>query len=676
VKNSLILCLIFLFLNTFSYSQTGANCEEITNKKAIRCYQEAEACFKKKQYDLAIKSCKQAIEAEPEYVDAKYMIAEINIKRENINIAKKYLKEVFDLCPKYNVYVYYYLGEIAVGDEDWKKAYEYLKEFLKDVDKIKSDDDYKRASEDFNKIKFYNDGLNNKVSFNPLPVMNLSTKADEYLGSLTFDNETMYFTRKDIVPKAKGALTESDDRKYQEKFMFAKHLPDGTFTKGEEMPAPFNQSENTGSPSLTIDNKELFCTVCKNKFNTQKKKNYYNCDIYTSQFKDDYWTDLTPLPSKINLPDTWESQPCITSDGLTLFFVSDRPGGIGGTDIYKVNRNEKGVWDTIPENLGPLINTSGREITPFMHTDRQTLYFSSADWTDKSTQTTYPGHKGYGGYDIFYSKLNENNKWSPPRNIGFPINSEQNDLGFFVSTDGKTAFFSADTSRRLKGVGGIDLFSFELYKEARPERVTLLKGNINEEENQQPSGVKIELQDVKTKKITKIPVDSTTGKYIAAVVMKDDYVMTVKKQDYAYSYKYIHAPKDSDTVSVAHVDFEIKKIEVGKPYKINDIYFGQNSFELQEESKFVLDQFVVFLNENPSYAVTIQGHTDNLWSDEYNLKLSITRAKAVQDYLIQQGINASRLKYEGFGKSRPVATNDTPEGRAKNRRTEFVIIRK
>ena len=188
--------------------------------------------------------------------------------------------------------------------------------------------------------------------------------------------------------------------------------------------------------------------------------------------------------------------------------------------------------------------------------------------------------------------------------------------------------------------------------------------------------MKIELQDVKTKKITKIPVDSTTGKYIAAVVMKDDYVMTVKKQDYAYSYKYIHAPKDSDTVSVAHVDFEIKKIEVGKPYKINDIYFGQNSFELQEESKFVLDQFVVFLNENPSYAVTIQGHTDNLWSDEYNLKLSITRAKAVQDYLIQQGINASRLKYEGFGKSRPVATNDTPEGRAKNRRTEFVIIRK
>ncbi len=680
VKIICIFCFLFFLLPLFTYSQNDDDCDAVVGKKARKYFNDAQAFFLKKMFDDAQMSCKDALNEEPDYVAPKFMIAEINVKRENINVAKKYLDQVLEACPKYNVYLYFYLGEIAVGKEDWVKAYDYLKEFLKDVDKIKSDDDYKKASEDFNAIKFYRDGEKNKVPFNPVPVMKLSTSADEYLGSLTFDNEIMYFTRKIILGKSKDDLTNSDDRKYKEKFMFATRQPDGTFSSGEEMPTPFNQTDNAGAPSLTIDNKELFCTVCKDKYNAKKQKNYYNCDIYYTNSAEGYWAELTPLPSRINQPDTWESQPCISSDGTTLYFVSDRPGGVGGTDIYKVTRNDKGVWDSIPVNLGPTVNTQGHEKTPFMHTDRRTLYFSSASRTDRTTKLEYPGLKGFGGYDIFYTKMKEDGTFAIPRNIGLPINSEQNDLGFFVSTDGKSAFFSADPSRKLEGVGGLDIFTFELYKEARPEQMMLLKGNVKVEETELSPDVKIELQDIKTKKITKIPVDSVTGKFIAAVAIRKDYVMTVKKQDYAYSYKYISAHSDSDTTvaikKITNLDFEMKKVEVGKSYKINDIYFGQNSYDLLEESKFILEQFAQFLMENPNLCVSIQGHTDNLWSDEYNLKLSLNRSKSVYDYLVSQGISADRLKYEGFGESRPIATNDTPEGRAKNRRTEFVIIKK
>jgi outer membrane protein OmpA-like peptidoglycan-associated protein len=437
--------------------------------------------------------------------------------------------------------------------------------------------------------------------------------------------------------------------------MYSTLKPDGSFSEGEEMPEPFNLNDNEGGATVTIDNNTLYYTVCK----YTKDKSYYNCDIYYSENVNGEWTPIKSVSDKINLPFSWESQPSISADGKTLYFISDRPGGYGGYDIYRSIKNDNGEWGT-PINMGPNINSTGNEKSPFIHPDGKTLYFSSDGWM------------GLGGYDIFYSRLNDDGTWSKPVNIGYPINSPDDEVGFLVSTDGSQGYFA---SNKFNGKGGWDLYSFDLYKEAQPEKVLFLKGTVKSETEVETGRAKIELKNVETKKISEIPLDSNTGNYVAVAPFNSDYIMTVKKAGYVYETRYI-ARIDSTFKTPKQLDLQLEPIELNKSYRINDIYFDFNSFTLTNESKMVLDQLIAFLNENASIHIEIQGHTDNIGNDADNLKLSKNRAESVYNYLNANDISEIRLTYKGFGKTIPVATNDTEEGRAKNRRTVFVITRK
>jgi len=224
-------------------------------------------------------------------------------------------------------------------------------------------------------------------------------------------------------------------------------------------------------------------------------------------------------------------------------------------------------------------------------------------------------------------------------------------------------------------VGGWDLYSFDLYEKAKPGKVLFVSGTVTAETETQMANTRIELKNMETKKISEIPLDSITGKYVAVAPFNNDYIMTVKKEGYVYETRYI-AKVDSIYRMPAHLDLEIQHIELNKSYRINDIYFAFNSFDLTGESKSILDLLIEFLDENPSIYIEIQGHTDNIGRDADNMKLSANRAKSVYNYLIANNIAPKRLTYKGYGKTVPVATNDTEEGRAKNRRTVFVIIRK
>jgi outer membrane protein OmpA-like peptidoglycan-associated protein len=455
--------------------------------------------------------------------------------------------------------------------------------------------------------------------------------------------------------------------------MFSTRGKNGEFDKGNMLSAPFNSSDNEGGPTLTIDNKYLFFTANRYVETTVGKRttSYYNGDIWYSVFENDTWSPILNMGPKVNNPNTWESQPTISSDGKTLYFVSDRPGGYGGYDIYKTTKDAKGEWG-VATNLGPQINTPGNEKSPFIHTDSQTLYFCSADKYDEEKDTTYSGHLGLGGYDIFFSKMQTDGKWSTPKNLGYPINTKADELSFFVSTDGKLGYFS---SNKLNGVGGWDLFSFDLYPEARPSKVLFLKGEIKDQKTNEPIRAKVELKNAITKQITEIPVDTVTGKYAIAVLFKNDYIMTVQKDGYAYDSKYF-AKNDTAIEKPVNVDFDVKPIEIGAAYKLNDIKFPTNSAELNEDSKTVIKEFMKFLNENPKISVSINGHTDDVGNDEANMKLSDDRAKSVYDFLILNGIKNIRLKYHGFGETKPIESNKTEAGRAMNRRTEFVITGK
>jgi outer membrane protein OmpA-like peptidoglycan-associated protein len=343
---------------------------------------------------------------------------------------------------------------------------------------------------------------------------------------------------------------------------------------------------------------------------------------------------------------------------MDIIFASNRPGGYGGVDLYVTRKKSDGSWG-LPENLGPEINTKENELTPFLHSDSKTLYFSSK------------GHKGLGGYDIFMAKQDETGKWSKPKNIGSPINSANDDVSFFVSLDGKHGFFSSDKYKSV-GKGGIDVFMFDLYVEVRPEEIRMVKGDVSSDPGIKRSG-EIELKNLKTKEVTKVKIDSTDGKFVTVVKAKDDYLLTIKKEGIAFSSTVI---TKSDTGALVKKDMEMKKVEAGKAYRLNDINFPTNSAILSEEARLIIEEFASYLKTNPSMKVAIHGHTDNVGDDQSNLTLSESRAYSVFAYLKQQGISESRLTYKGFGETKPLASNDTDSGRRINRRTEFVILSK
>jgi len=592
---------------------------------------------------------KEVVEAEPEYADAWYVLGLIYIRHQNPNLpkARDCFHQVIELCPNYDPYAYFYLGQIAYSNEQYAEAVEYLKVFLEDVDKIRSDKDYEEA---LNYLRFSEvtaELMQNQVPFDPYPVHGISTPQDEYLPIITPDQHYAYFTRRvllppninDLIPKAK-----------EREFFMRSRKVNGQFDAGEPMPHPFNQRQNEGGATLTADNRSLFYTLCE-----YNASGYYNCDICTSTREYDEWSPISNAGKGVNTADYWESQPSVTSDGSRLYFISDRPGGLGGYDIYVSERLEDGSWGKA-RNLGEPINTPGNEKSPFIHTDSQTLYFSS------------DGHPGLGGYDIFYSRKEEG-KWKKPVNIGYPINSKEDDVGFFVSTDGKEGYFA---SNKLDGKGGWDLYSFELYPEARPQKVLLLKGTLKDEKADTLVQARVELKNAQTRTIREIPVNKKTGEYLAVVPLKNDYILTVKKEGFAYVSHYIEA-EDTTSGATEDLDISIKPIEVGESYQLNDITFETDSVNLDEAAELIIEGFVEFLRENPGVKVSIEGHTDDVGDAAYNQRLSERRAEAVYLRLIETGIPAGRLRYAGFGESRPIAGNDSESGRAANRRTVFVV---
>jgi len=647
LKNSVALLLQLFLALVLPVSGQEDPCPLPDNKKARKLYQEAIDKVRSNRNE-ARGLLREALEIEPDFGRANYMMGDILLRSDRVNEAAPYLKLAVQQCPELNQAIYLKLGGIAFGDKQYQEAQTFLEKFISSNEGKETE--RSEAREMITACKFFIAGFANPVPFNPQSVKKVSTAADEYLPIITPDNEGLYFTRRTYQT---SRTAYGEEKKQIEKFSLSEIQADQFFAEGAPLPYPFNQSGNEGGASLTADNKHIFFTICK-----QEGTNF-NCDIYFSSFIKGEWQEIKSLGPLVNGPNSWDSQPTVSADGKTLYFASNRAGGLGELDIWKTSRQADGNWGA-PENLGPTINTAGSEKSPFFHSDGQTLYFSS------------DGLMGFGAYDIFMSKLEEKGNWKAPKNLGYPINSEKDDLGFFVSTDGKTGYFASD---KLKGAGGWDIYSFELYKEARPERVLFFKGEIKDENNNAVTEARVEIKNVKTDEVTTIDVDSLTGKYVAVMAFNEDHILTVKQEGKAFTSQYL-STSDSSLSKPKQIDLEVKEIKVGTPYKINNINFETNSFELTQQTVYIIKELAGFLKENPTVKIAIHGHTDNIGDPKANLLLSENRAKKVFDILIQSGIAASRLSAKGFGASKPVADNSQEAGRALNRRTEFVITSK
>lgn len=624
----LLLILIFSF-NPFIYSN---NCYPITKKEKRIVKKLKSYLIKENYYDA--KRLLSTLEKLPIYESFKAQI----LWRNDDKMASKILaNNIIDICPESFPNLYYILAEMAYLDHDYVLSTKYLR---KSIDLGLKGDNY------INAIKFLplsnekSTIISNPVKFNPKVVEGISTNYDEYLPTISPDQDYAFFTRRFL-----SADIDRITSKYEEKFI-SSTIVDGTYSFGFPLKYPFNVESNEGGASITIANDILYFTKCK-----KDNQNYNNCDIFYSIRERGEWSEVLSFNENISSKDSWESQPSVSSNGLTIVFASDRKGGFGGIDLYEINKLPLGDWSE-PVNLGENINSNYNEKSPFLHTDGQTLYFSSNN------------HPSVGGYDIFYSRKDSAGKWGVPKNIGYPINSSFDEISLFVSTDGNKAYFASNS---LNGIGGWDIYSFDLHDNAKPKKVLFLKGSINDSID-----TELEIRSTKTNNISTFKISG--GKYAAALTISDDedFVVTVKKKGYSFNSTFIFSD-DSTFQSPSELNFNLEKISSGSSFLIKDINFDLDSYHVNEQTSQILYEFVNYLKLNSDLTISINGYTDSIGDSNYNLKLSENRAKSVYEKILLLGIAKERLQFQGYGEKNLKYRKDASKFKL-NRRTEFEII--
>ncbi len=496
----------------------------------------------------------------------------------------------------------------------------------------------------------------------------------EYSPLINADETQLFFTsRRDNTTG--GKKDENDLGFYEDIYITDKAGSEWTTPKNP--PKPLNSKKHDATVGLSPDGQTLLIYKGTN-----------GGDIYECKLKGKNWSKPQKLNNNVNTKNH-ESSGSISFDGKTLYFVSNKPGGYGGGDIYYCNRDKKGNWGEA-KNIGPVINTQYDEEGVFIHPDGKTLYFSSQ------------GHNSMGGYDIFKSTC-ENGVWSEPINLGYPINTTDDDVFFSISASGVHGYYS---SVKADGYGGQDIYIvtflgaekplvnntednllasltqpvsetvIEKPVEIKANQITILKGKVLDEINLDPIGAVIEITDnEKNEIVTSIESNSSTGKYLISLPSGKNYGIAVKAPGYLFHSENLNIPPTTIYQEIER-DIKLKKLEIGSTIVLNNIFFDFNKSVLRPESIPELERLIKLMTDFPTLKIEISGHTDNIGTAAYNKTLSENRAKSVVDYLISKGITKDRMTFVGYGFDKPIATNETEEGRQQNRRTEFKIVSK
>ncbi|MEY4553203.1 MAG: hypothetical protein RL099_1531 [Bacteroidota bacterium] len=465
----------------------------------------------------------------------------------------------------------------------------------------------------------------------------VNSTSSEYYPSVTVTDDALVFTRR--------------TGNAREDFMLSGISSKDSFNKAAPLDGDINLEPRKGAITVSQDGDWLFFAA------DIAGAGIGGFDIYKSVYTPTGWSIEENLGDSINT-DFWESSPAISPDKRVLYFSSNRPGGYGGADLYVSYLKPNGRW-TEAANMGPSINTAGDELAPFIHADNQTLYFTS------------DGLPGYGGSDLFVLKKLSNGKWGAPENMGYPINTIENEGSLAVAADGYTAYYASD---REDSRGGLDIYSFTLPAHARPFKTIYVKGVVTDLISKKGLPANLELTDNATSTIINKVQTDELGHYFITLPEGKDYTFTVNRKGYLfYSSAYALSGAAPDSTYIKNIALE--PIKLASNFVFTQVLFESSSYALLPASLPELNKLVQILEENPSMHIQISGHTDNIGKDADNLTLSTNRAKAIVQYLSSKGIATERLSYKGFGSTEPIATNETAAGRALNRRTSFTITR-
>lgn len=629
-----IICsLIFYCLLPTSYAQ---NLLSSTNKKAVDAYEKGVQALKDRNIEKAFSEFEEAIERDKLFSEPYFQLGRLYEQNRQFGNAILNYEKAVNAQEKTSVseIAAQQVGQLYLKKGEYQKALVFLKKGVGAV----TASNQKRYKTRIDNCKFALEAINKPLIINPLELPKLVNKfQSQYFPVMTADRETLIYT-------GNQDLDEN---------LYVASIKDKIWTEPISISEKINTKENEGTATISADGRTLVFTSCGGK------KGFGSCDLFISYKQGDNWTSPQNLGQGVNSPE-WESQPSLSADGRTLYFVSDRKGSLGKRDIWVSKLDSTNMWKKAI-NLGNPINTIEDDLSPFIHANGKTLFFASE------------GHVGMGGLDLYFTE-NQQDKWKNPENLGYPLNTFEDQVALFITADGKKAYYSLerdqeDKYRRAK------IVEIEVPEslQAKFKATSFLKGIVYDATTKQKLQADIELISLKNNElVSRINSDSQSGTYTFVLASGGDYAVFVSKKGYFFkslNFDY------SDIIGLDKIlDITLEPIKKEAKEILNNIFFDTGKWDLKSESTVELDKLVALLKSNPDLPIEISGHTDDVGKDSDNLQLSQKRAKSVVDYLVQKGVNILKVKAEGYGKNRPYLPNSSDENRKLNRRIEVKFL--
>lgn len=638
----IILRISFAFVVLLLSNEMFSQGIHTASNKALKLYNDG-----RKEYDFfnfphAESLFREAVSEDKNFFEAYLMLGELLAKQKRYSEAASFYRTAIRLDSLFYKPVFFSVATVEMKSGDYQNALNHFKAYL--AQDGMSEKNRAIATVNVRNCEFAVEAVKNPVPFNPESAgEGINTTDDEYWPSITADGETLIFTKQ-------HSTGDNGFRNQVQEDFYVSVYSDNNWQKAVNAGYPLNSRLNEGAQSLSSDGNSMYFTAC------DRPSGLGSCDLYYSSYSDGKWSDPVNLNAPVNTSG-WESQPSISADGRILFFSSSRPGGLGGKDIWLTRMNDDNTWSK-PVNLGKSINTKGDEMSPFIHFDGRTLYFSS------------DGHPGMGGFDLFKSTMIGDTTWSAPVNLGYPINTYNDEMGLVIGADGEKAYFSSVRDNK----NGKDIFQFDLYESARPSPVSYIKGKVYDKETGKTIRADYELINLSDgKKVIKKTTDNS-GDFLVCLPSGFNYGINVSKTGYLFysenfMFEGVHSLSEPFVKKI-----NLSPIRVGEKMQLTNVFYEVDSWQLKNESIAELDNLVNLLSANKNIVIEIGGYTDSTGSADHNLVLSEKRALAVVNYIINKGISSDRLKYKGYGNTDPIGNNDTTEGRKLNRRTEAKVI--
>ncbi|MNJ84570.1 Outer membrane porin F precursor [compost metagenome] len=667
--------LLALFILATASCSTAQMTYSSKNKKAIALFEQGRDEPGKSvdprthgpNYAGGIALLEKALEKDPAFWEAHMVEAEMyELLNQPYKAIEQYRKALaINPSPTSGGSTYFYLGTLEYSVGEYENARKNLTTFTQA--KGAHPDNVARAKQIINDCDFAVEAMKNPNQFKPINLgPGVNTKDSEYFPTITVDGKTLLFTRR-IEDKRVQVYGEQED------FYVSNLSTFNTWEAAIPMPKNINTLNNEGAPTIAADGRTLIFVACADESGSygDNRNGKGSCDLFYTKRLGNQWIDPTNLPGAINTG-SWESQPSLSADGKTLYFVRKvmTRGGRPDSDIYFSTLKEDGSWDT-PVRLPNTINTPYMEESVLIHPDGKTLYFSSQ------------GHQGMGGLDIFVSRMDEHGVWGKPENLGYPINTSADENSLLVSADGEIAFFASD---REGGFGKLDLYYFIMPEKFRPVKTLYFDGLVFDAVTKKPIPGKFSLVNIKTgKEVIKSEADQVTGSFTVSLPINEEYALSVSYPGYTFFSQNFNMTL-ADNQESFHMDVPMVSVSnTVNPVALKNVFFDLAKATLRPESFVELNKLRDFLKANPTIKIEIGGHTDTRGDAAENLKLSDARAKSVKDYLIQQGIEAARLSSKGYGETLPIYSDgviakmatekEKEKAHQENRRTEYKIVK-